>query len=111
VIAALFSRYLPSIPIFNAMILTPPGAEDLHPDEPKLRPDLAGGAALNPLLEREQSLVGKQGVAMTVLRPAGKAQIGDHFVDVVSEGPFISAGRKIEVLSVSGNRVVVRELA
>jgi membrane-bound serine protease (ClpP class) len=55
--------------------------------------------------------VGRQGVAMTVLRPAGRAQIGDDFVDVVSEGPFISAGRKIEVLSVSGNRVVVREIA
>lgn len=111
VMAALFSRYLPSIPIFNAMILTPPGAADLHPDEPKLRPDLAGAAPVNPLLAREQSLVGRQGVAMTVLRPAGKAQIGDDFVDVVSEGPFISAGRKIEVLAVSGNRVVVRELA
>jgi membrane-bound serine protease (ClpP class) len=46
-----------------------------------------------------------------VLRPAGKAQIGDELIDVVSEGPFISAGRKIEVLTVSGNRVVVREMA
>jgi membrane-bound serine protease (ClpP class) len=111
VIAALFSRYLPSIPIFNAMILTPPGGEDVHSGEPKLRPELAGAAAVNPLLAREQALVGKQGVAMTVLRPAGKAQIGDDFVDVISEGEFISAGRRIEVLSVSGNRVVVRELA
>lgn len=111
VLAALFSRYLPSIPIFNAMILNPPGAEDVHSDEPRLRPDLAGGAATNPLLEREQALVGRQGVAMTVLRPAGKAQIGDDYVDVISEGPFISAGRKVEVISVAGNRVVVRELA
>jgi membrane-bound serine protease (ClpP class) len=112
VLAALFSRYLPSIPLFNAMILNPPGTDGAHPDEPKLRPDLAGsGAAVNPVLERDRSLVGRQGVAMTVLRPAGRAQIGDDFVDVVSEGPFISAGRKIEVLSVSGNRVVVREIA
>jgi len=111
VLAALFSRYLPSLPLFNAMILAPPGSEHADSSEPQLRPDLAGGGtSLNPLLERDQALVGKTGTAMTVLRPAGKAQIGEEFVDVVSEGPFISAGRKIEVASVSGNRVVVREI-
>ena len=112
VMAALFSRYLPSIPLFNAMILTPPGAETAGAGEPRLRPDLAGTLPfINAVLERDQSLVGRQGTAMTVLRPAGKAQIGDEFVDVVSDGPFISSGRKIEVLAVSGNRVVVREVS
>jgi membrane-bound serine protease (ClpP class) len=112
VMAALFSRYLPSIPLFNAMILTPPGAESAATGEPKLRPDLAGTVPfINAVLERDQSLVGRQGIAMTVLRPAGKAQIGEEFIDVVSDGPFISSGRKIEVLAVSGNRVVVREIA
>ncbi len=112
VLAAVFSRYLPSIPLFNAMILNPPGAEGANSGEPRLRPELTGAVTtLNPVLERDRGLVGKQGVAMTVLRPAGKAQIGDEFIDVVSEGPFISAGRKIEVLAVSGNRVVVREIA
>jgi membrane-bound serine protease (ClpP class) len=109
VLAALVSRYLPSIPIFNAMILTPPGAE-LGIEGPRLRPDLAAGP-VNPVLERNQALVGKQGKSLTVLRPAGKAQFGDEFMDVISEGPFISVGRAIEVVSVSGNRVVVRELA
>lgn len=112
VMAALFSRYLPSIPLFNAMILTPPGAESAATGEPKLRPDLAGTVPfINAVLERDQSLVGRQGIAMTVLRPAGKAQIGEEFIDVVSDGPFISSGRKIEVLAVSGNRIVVREIA
>jgi membrane-bound serine protease (ClpP class) len=112
VMAALFSRYLPSIPLFHAMILTPPGTEAANSGEPRLRPDLAGEASfVNTVLERDQSLVGRQGVAMTVLRPAGKAQIGEEFVDVVSDGPFISSGRKIEVLAVAGNRVVVREIA
>jgi len=112
VLAALFSRYLPSIPLFNAMILNPPGTEGAHPGEPKLRPDLTGATSfINPVLERDRALVGRQGVATTVLRPAGKAQIGDDFIDVVTEGPFISAGRKIEVVAVSGNRVVVREIA
>lgn len=110
VLAALISRYLPSIPLFNEMILTPPGAADSF-GEPRLHPDLAGATVVNPLLERDRSLVGKQGTSMTVLRPAGKAQIGDEFVDVISDGPFISLGRRIEVIEVSGNRVVVRELS
>jgi membrane-bound serine protease (ClpP class) len=77
-----------------------------------LRPDLAGeGAFINPVLERDHALVGKQGTAMTVLRPAGKAQLGDEYVDVISDGPFISLGRKIEVVEVSGNRVIVREVS
>jgi membrane-bound serine protease (ClpP class) len=112
VLAALFSRYLPSIPLFNAMILNPPGTEGTSPGEPKLRPELTGAAGfINPVLERDRALVGKQGVATTVLRPAGKAQIGDDFIDVVTEGPFISVGRKIEIIAVSGNRVVVREVS
>jgi membrane-bound serine protease (ClpP class) len=112
VLATLFSRYLPSISLFSDMVLVPPGAASAVSHEPKLRPDLAGeGAFINPVLERDYALVGKQGTAMTVLRPAGKAQLGDEYVDVISDGPFISLGRKIEVVEVSGNRVIVREVS
>jgi membrane-bound serine protease (ClpP class) len=113
VIAAISSRYLPSMPLFRDMVLVPPGAAAAASSEPQLRPDLAGAtfALINPVLERDQALVGKPGTAMTVLRPAGKAQIGEEFVDVISDGPFISAGRPIEVVAVSGNRVIVREVS
>jgi membrane-bound serine protease (ClpP class) len=110
-IAAVSSRYLPSMPLFRDMVLVPPGAAAAS-SEPQLRPDLAGAAPfINPVLERDQALVGKPGTAMTVLRPSGKAQIGEEFVDVISDGPFISAGRSIEVVAVSGNRVIVREVS
>ncbi|MGQ0634247.1 MAG: NfeD family protein [Planctomycetaceae bacterium] len=110
VLAALVSRYLPAIPWFNEMILTPPGAADSR-GGPRLRPELSASTPVNPVLERDQALVGRQGTTTTVLRPAGKAQIGDQFVDVVSDGPFISAGRPVEIISVEGTRVVVREMA
>jgi membrane-bound serine protease (ClpP class) len=48
---------------------------------------------------------------VTGLRPAGKAKINGRLIDVVSDGPFIPADRRIEVVEVSGNRVVVREIA
>jgi membrane-bound serine protease (ClpP class) len=103
VIAMALSRFLPRIPILNQMILTPPGMHDMAgPDEPRLRPDLTGSAA--------GALVGKQGAALTVLRPAGKAQIDGRLLDVVSDGPFIPEGAPIEVLQISGNRIVVRQV-
>ena len=49
------------------------------------------------------------GETVTLLRPSGRARIGDDFLDVVSEGAFVPAGRPIIVVDVTGNRVVVRE--
>jgi membrane-bound serine protease (ClpP class) len=109
-VAALIGKYLPAMPLFNKLVLIPPGAEELHGDAPHLRPDLMPQQAANPLLERDSTLLGREGVSLTVLRPAGKAQFGDDLVDVVSEGPFITQGRRIEVIEVTGNRVVVREV-
>lgn len=54
---------------------------------------------------------GARGVAVTQLRPAGKARFGGKTVDVVSRGELVPAGTAVEVAEVSGNRVVVRPLA
>ena len=104
VMAMLMSRYLPHMPLLNQMILSPPGLNEPRDDtEPRLRPKDADGEL------REQLLVGEQGTAMSILRPAGKAEIAGRFLDVVSEGPYIQQGAQIEVIEVSGNRIVVRE--
>ena len=55
-------------------------------------------------------LVGKEGVALTTLRPAGMARIDNKKIDVVSEGPIIEKDACITVLEVEANRVVVREV-
>jgi membrane-bound serine protease (ClpP class) len=47
-------------------------------------------------------------VAVTALRPAGRASLGGDLVDVVSEGGFVEAGTPLRVVRVEGNRVVVR---
>ena len=39
-----------------------------------------------------------------MLRPAGKARFDNRVVDVISEGPFISADADLEVIATSGNR-------
>jgi membrane-bound serine protease (ClpP class) len=57
------------------------------------------------------AMVGREGVALTTLRPAGTAQFGNDKVDVVTEGEFLKAGTPIKVMRVDGARVLVRSLA
>jgi len=58
-----------------------------------------------------EKLVGKSGIAITPLRPAGAAMIQGIRVDVVSQGDFIAKDSEVEVVRVEGNRVVVRDLS
>jgi len=60
--------------------------------------------------EVRSDLVGKYGTAITDLRPAGTALIGDERIDVVSESEWISAGTPVKVLSAEGYRHIVRSI-
>jgi len=53
---------------------------------------------------------GKRGITRTKLRPSGVAEIDGERVNVVSEGMIIEPGTAVEVIEISGNRVVVREI-
>jgi len=55
-------------------------------------------------------LLGREGVAMTDLRPAGTVLIGEERVDAVSESEWIEDGTVIRVVSSEGYRLVVRPL-
>jgi membrane-bound serine protease (ClpP class) len=55
-------------------------------------------------------LLGKEAVASSVLRPSGVIEIEGRRVDAVSEGAWIAAGRRVQVVSVQGSRIVVREV-
>jgi membrane-bound serine protease (ClpP class) len=65
----------------------------------------AGGFLSAPVRD---DLVGRTGRAVTDLRPAGTAQVGDERVDVVTEGEFVTLGTPITVLRSDGYRHVVR---
>ncbi len=58
--------------------------------------------------EVQESLLNKEGVAHSPLRPAGVAKIDGQVVDVVTEGDFIDAGTPIVVFRVVGSRTIVR---
>ena len=54
--------------------------------------------------------LGKTGKTITELRPAGAAELDGERLDVVSQGGFVEAGVDVEVIEVSGNRIVVKAI-
>ena len=56
------------------------------------------------------TLVGREGVAATDLRPGGIGQFGDERINIVSHGEFISRGTRIVVAEARGIRIVVEPL-
>ncbi|MFO0966169.1 MAG: NfeD family protein [Gemmataceae bacterium] len=90
--------YLPSIPYANRLVLKPP-------DE--MEGGAEGPVSLGPSYAH---LLGAIGLAATTLRPAGKAQFGEEFYDVVAEGDYVNPGSRVQVIEVEGNRVVVKEI-
>jgi membrane-bound serine protease (ClpP class) len=72
---------------------------------------LGSGPADGSAPESDGRWLGKQGLATSVLRPAGIADIDGQRLDVVSNGALIEAGSPVEVTQVDGNRIVVRQVA
>lgn len=106
--AWLLNKYLPQIPGARGLFLSP-----ALPAEASLT--AASGAAAAPEvfvpIGGAEPLVGlgDAGTALTRLRPAGKAIFNGRRVDVVTQGQMLDEGCPVEVVDVSGNRVVVRE--
>ncbi|MCP3924637.1 MAG: serine protease [Desulfobacterales bacterium] len=51
--------------------------------------------------------VGDTAVAESYLRPSGKIKVNDDIIDAISEGEFLEKGTIVEVIKISGNRVIV----
>ena len=92
---SLLARFLPELPFFNRLILA-----QQSPSGPSM--EMRTPAIFEPSVK-----VGEEGVAQTILRPAGKAEFGAALVDVVTDGEFLDRGAKVRVTLVEGDRVVV----
>ena len=108
------SRYIQKTPFARGLILnTVVGSTT---DQPPRRPGEVEGGATDPTADPAWPAVGAVGRAVTDLRPGGGASFatGDaavsRVIDVVSDRGFVRSQSEIIVKSVSGNRVVVREL-
>ena len=52
-------------------------------------------------------LIGKEGITITDLRPAGAVAIGTERIDVVSDGPWIASGTAVRIVRAEGYRHIV----
>jgi membrane-bound serine protease (ClpP class) len=57
-----------------------------------------------------ENLKGEIAIADTDLHPSGWINIKDRRIFVLTEGGFVEKGKEVTILSVDGNRVLVREL-
>jgi membrane-bound serine protease (ClpP class) len=81
---------------------------DAHPPGSSTGIEPRGGAFI-PGEPDYSALVGKQGIAVSTLRPAGKAEIEGQVFPVEGEGVFIAPGAPVQVIRVYGNRIIVKD--
>lgn len=91
---AFLIRYMPRLPV-TRNVLSP-------------NPNAAAMALVDPFANT--ALVGDVGVVTGDLRPGGQARFGADVVEVCSQGEYIEAGQKIQVIRRDGPNIVVRRL-
>jgi membrane-bound ClpP family serine protease len=69
------------------------------------------GPSMAPVVTELGSAVslkqGDSGKALSILRPSGRAKIGEGVFDVTTNGEFIEADAAVKVLAISGPNIVV----
>lgn len=90
VIVAMLFKYAPTAPWFKKIT------------------NQAASGDMTEIVATIRQLLGKEGTAITQLRPAGLAMIDGKKVDVVTTGEFIDRGAEVVVVDVSSNRVMVK---
>jgi len=96
VLIAILARFLPSMPMFKSFFLS----AKMNPG-PSMAPvvtELGSAVSLKP---------GDSGTALSILRPSGRAKIGEGVFDVTTNGEFIEADSAVKVLAISGPNIVV----
>jgi membrane-bound ClpP family serine protease len=85
------SRILPKTPIYRSVVSS----------------SVSGIKSEQAQAEQRQAHQGQIGVAVSMLRPGGKAQFGDDILDVISQGEVVSKGTRVRITGYSGTEAVV----
>ena len=90
VVVALGLKLWPKTPMGRAILGDVPSEDEIRPDEPR------------------RSLVGRVGIAQSLMLPSGAVLIDGHLIDAVSQGIPIDPGEAVVIVEVRANRVMVR---
>lgn len=55
--------------------------------------------------------VGEEGVALSALRPIGKAEIGRRSFEVKTLGTYVDSGKRIRIIQINSNQIIVEPLS
>ena len=101
VLAWMLAKYLPKskLEFLSGLILVPVAKKGGRAKISMTAPPESKTAAVN---------IGDIGEVITTLRPAGKVKFGDAVVDVIAEADFLQKGTEVEIIEISGNKVIVR---
>jgi membrane-bound serine protease (ClpP class) len=92
IVGALLAKILPRTSFYNRLVLSAAAPAGPGITIPSTSSGLSAGSG---------------GVAVTDLRPSGRAEFDGNLVDVVSQGSWIEAGKPVRVVSIEGTRVMV----
>lgn len=63
------------------------------------------------VLEKEyEDFIGKEGIAVSYLRPTGIVEVNDRRLNAITEGDFLEKGTKIKVTGIRSNQLVVDKI-
>jgi membrane-bound serine protease (ClpP class) len=103
--AILIGRYLHRAPYLGKLVLAAPPSSTSPTTTSQ---SVLAMPSKETVQEEVSGLVGRQGRAVSLLRPAGRAEFDGEPMDVVTQGEFIQPGEPIVISEVHGNRVVVK---
>jgi membrane-bound serine protease (ClpP class) len=91
VIMAVLAKFLPKTSIYQRLVSHGASGETVMAEQ-----------------QREQaSRIGEKGVAISNLRPGGKAQFGNDILDVITQGEMIARGQAVRIIGNSGTEAIV----
>ena len=88
------ARFLPETPLFRGLVSTTASGE---------------GTTIAAEVQRS-SRVGQEGVAISQLRPGGKAQFGEDIIDVITQGELLAKGTRVRIIRHSATEAVVESV-
>ena len=98
VLAILLTKYMPQISFLSGLVLVPKAmAKDSSDAE--MSPGHMAGLG-----------IGDIGVVVTQLHPTGRVRFGEQLTDCVTQGDLVPPETYVEIMSIHGNRIVVRPM-
>jgi membrane-bound ClpP family serine protease len=61
-------------------------------------------------VQQDKFKVGTEGIAVSALRPIGKADFNDALAEVKTLGEYVESGARIRIIKVSSNQIIVESI-